>query len=83
MMPNAMRYQAKGVKSWLEMKRNNQRTQRKAETKAEMERLEAELVRRAQAKDELAFREIVERYQAKVYSIIFGMTASVRPPPRS
>lgn len=34
---------------------------------------EAELVRRAQAKDELAFREIVERYQAKVYSIIFGI----------
>ena len=34
---------------------------------------EGELVRRAQAKDELAFREIVERYQAKVYSIIFGI----------
>lgn len=34
---------------------------------------EAELVRRAQARDELAFREIVERYQAKVYSIIFGI----------
>jgi RNA polymerase sigma-70 factor (ECF subfamily) len=34
---------------------------------------EAELVRRAQARDELAFREIVERYQAKVFSIIFGI----------
>jgi RNA polymerase sigma-70 factor (ECF subfamily) len=34
---------------------------------------EGELVRRAQAKDELAFREIVERYQAKVFSIIFGI----------
>lgn len=34
---------------------------------------EAELVRRAQARDEMAFREIVERYQAKVYSIIFGI----------
>jgi RNA polymerase sigma-70 factor (ECF subfamily) len=34
---------------------------------------EALLVRRVQAKDELAFREIVERYQAKVYSIIFGI----------
>jgi RNA polymerase sigma-70 factor, ECF subfamily len=34
---------------------------------------EGELVRRAQAKDELAFREVVERYQAKVYSIIFGI----------
>ncbi|MBI4874956.1 MAG: RNA polymerase sigma factor [Acidobacteria bacterium] len=34
---------------------------------------EADLVRRAQAKDEMAFREVVERYQAKVYSIIFGI----------
>jgi RNA polymerase sigma-70 factor, ECF subfamily len=34
---------------------------------------EAALVRRVQAKDELAFREIVERYQAKVFSIIYGI----------
>ncbi|MBL8179710.1 MAG: sigma-70 family RNA polymerase sigma factor [Bryobacterales bacterium] len=34
---------------------------------------EALLVKRVQARDELAFREIVERYQAKVYSIIFGI----------
>jgi len=34
---------------------------------------EAALVRRIQARDELAFREIVERYQAKVFSIIFGI----------
>ena len=34
---------------------------------------EAALVRRVQAKDELAFREIVERYQTKVYSIIYGI----------
>lgn len=34
---------------------------------------EAALVRRVQAKDEIAFREIVERYQAKVYSIIYGI----------
>src|SRR5690242_21589965 len=34
---------------------------------------EAALVRRVQAKDEIAFREIVERYQAKVFSIIFGI----------
>src|SRR3954462_1022950 len=33
----------------------------------------AELVRRVQARDELAFREIVERYQAKVFSIIYGI----------
>lgn len=31
------------------------------------------LVRRAQAGDEAAFREIVERYQAKVFSIIHGI----------
>jgi RNA polymerase sigma-70 factor (ECF subfamily) len=31
---------------------------------------EAALVRRAQASDETAFREIVERYQARVFSII-------------
>ncbi|MDX2151710.1 MAG: sigma-70 family RNA polymerase sigma factor [Bryobacteraceae bacterium] len=34
---------------------------------------EAELVRRIQARDELAFREIVDRYQAKVFSIIYGI----------
>jgi RNA polymerase sigma-70 factor (ECF subfamily) len=34
---------------------------------------EAALVRRVQANDELAFREIVERYQAKVFSIIYGI----------
>ena len=34
---------------------------------------EAALVRRVQAKDDLAFREIVERYQAKVFSIIYGI----------
>src|ERR1700744_4419152 len=34
---------------------------------------EAALVRRVQAADELAFREIVDRYQAKVFSIIYGI----------
>lgn len=34
---------------------------------------EAELVKRVQARDEIAFREIVERYQSKVFSIIFGI----------
>lgn len=34
---------------------------------------EAALVRRVQGGDELAFREIVERYQAKVFSIIYGI----------
>src|SRR5689334_10317676 len=34
---------------------------------------EAALVRRVQAGDELAFREMVERYQAKVFSIIYGI----------
>ena len=34
---------------------------------------EAALVRRVQAHDELAFREIVERYQSKVFSIIYGI----------
>jgi RNA polymerase sigma-70 factor (ECF subfamily) len=34
---------------------------------------EAALVRRIQARDEFAFREIVERYQAKVFSIIYGI----------
>jgi len=34
---------------------------------------EASLVRRVQARDEMAFREIVERYQAKVFSIIYGI----------
>jgi RNA polymerase sigma-70 factor, ECF subfamily len=34
---------------------------------------EAALVRRVQNRDEMAFREIVERYQAKVFSIIYGI----------
>lgn len=34
---------------------------------------EAALVRRVQGRDEMAFREIVERYQAKVFSIIYGI----------
>src|SRR6266436_4680207 len=34
---------------------------------------EAALVRRVQARDEIAFREIVERYQSKVFSIIYGI----------
>jgi RNA polymerase sigma-70 factor, ECF subfamily len=34
---------------------------------------EAALVRRVQARDEMAFREIIERYQAKVFSIIYGI----------
>jgi RNA polymerase sigma-70 factor (ECF subfamily) len=34
---------------------------------------EAVLVKRVQAGDEMAFREVVERYQAKVFSIIYGI----------
>ena len=34
---------------------------------------EAALVRRIQGRDDLAFREIVDRYQAKVFSIIYGI----------
>src|ERR1700704_4365720 len=34
---------------------------------------EAALIRRVQARDEIAFREIVERYQSKVFSIIYGI----------
>src|SRR6516165_3510362 len=35
--------------------------------------LEGALVKRAQSGDETAFREIVERYQSKVFSIIHGV----------
>jgi RNA polymerase sigma-70 factor, ECF subfamily len=34
---------------------------------------EANLVRRVQAGDEIAFREIVERHQNKIFSIIYGI----------
>lgn len=34
---------------------------------------EASLVRRVQARDEIAFRQLVERYQAKIFSIIYGI----------
>jgi RNA polymerase sigma-70 factor (ECF subfamily) len=39
----------------------------------ERDNTEAALVRRAQAGDEMAFREIVERHQNKVFSIIYGI----------
>ena len=47
-----------------------------AQTKSKLDHRttdEAALVRRVQAQDELAFREIVERYQSKVFSIIYGI----------
>jgi RNA polymerase sigma-70 factor (ECF subfamily) len=34
---------------------------------------EAALIQRVQAGDEIAFRDLVERYQAKVFSIIYGI----------
>src|SRR5258706_10991709 len=34
---------------------------------------EAALVRRVQARDEMAFREVVERFQTKIFSIIYGI----------
>ncbi|MFN7922089.1 MAG: RNA polymerase sigma factor [Bryobacteraceae bacterium] len=34
---------------------------------------EATLVRRVQTGDEMAFREVVDRYQSKVFSIIYGI----------
>jgi RNA polymerase sigma-70 factor (ECF subfamily) len=34
---------------------------------------EAALVRRVQAGDEMAFREVVERFQTKIFSIIYGI----------
>jgi RNA polymerase sigma-70 factor (ECF subfamily) len=37
---------------------------------------EADLVRRLQDRDDIAFREIVEQYQAKVFSIIYGILRS-------
>jgi RNA polymerase sigma-70 factor (ECF subfamily) len=51
-------------------------TGHRAHTRAKLENRhteEALLVKRVQARDEMAFREIVERYQSKVYSIIFGI----------
>jgi RNA polymerase sigma-70 factor (ECF subfamily) len=48
----------------------------KARAKTRVDRRSTEeglLVRRVQQGDELAFREIVERYQAKVFSIIYGV----------
>lgn len=49
-------------------------TSRRAKAQLEAARQdEAQLVRRAQARDEMAFREIVERYQNKVFSIIYGI----------
>jgi len=51
-------------------------TEEKARTRTRVDHRtseEAILVRRVQAKDEMAFKEIVERYQTKVFSIIYGI----------
>ncbi len=51
-------------------------TGEKARTKTRVDHRNSEeaiLVRRVQAKDEIAFKEIVERYQTKVFSIIYGI----------
>ncbi|MBM3756344.1 MAG: sigma-70 family RNA polymerase sigma factor [Acidobacteria bacterium] len=46
----------------------------RAKAKVESNRAEEEiLVRRVQAGDEMAFRELVERFQSKVFSIIYGI----------
>ncbi|MBM3724405.1 MAG: RNA polymerase sigma factor [Acidobacteria bacterium] len=45
----------------------------RARTKVDQRNEEAALISRAQARDELAFRELVERYQSKVFSIIHGI----------
>ena len=49
-------------------------------TKAKLDRPQANdeiaLVRRIQQGDELAFNEVVQRFQAKVHSIIFGILES-------
>jgi len=48
----------------------------KPRTKARVSRRntqEAALIQRVQAGDEIAFRDLVERYQAKVFSIIYGI----------
>ncbi len=50
------------------------RTEGRARTRVDHKHSEeAALIRRVQARDELAFREIVERYQSKVFSIIYGI----------
>ena len=47
---------------------------RAARTRVDYQRSEeAALVRRAQAGDEIAFRQIVDGYQGKVFSIIYGI----------
>lgn len=45
-----------------------------AKTKVDYRRTEeAKIVERVQAHDEMAFRDLVERYQSKVFSIIYGI----------
>ncbi len=45
-----------------------------AKTKVDYRRTEeAKIVERVQARDEMAFRDLVERYQSKVFSIIYGI----------
>ncbi len=53
---------------------DNTRAQRSPKTRVDHKNSEeAALVRRVQAGDELAFREIVERFQTKIFSVIYGI----------
>ncbi len=45
----------------------------RAKLRADHKAIEEALVQRVQARDELAFREMVERYEGKVFSIIYGI----------
>src|SRR5271154_6546334 len=45
----------------------------KTRARADHKTGEEALVRRIQARDELAFREMVDRHQSKVFSIIYGI----------
>jgi len=52
----------------------NSGTQRQGRARVDYRKSEeAELVKRVQARDEIAFKEIVDRYQSKVFSIIYGI----------
>ena len=49
-------------------------TETRTKVKVEVNRdEESALVRRVQDGDEMAFRDLVERYQSKVFSIIYGI----------
>lgn len=71
-MNGALEVQVLTGMAWIDTK-PDQSADRAAKTVDQRQNEETSLVERVKARDDLAFRELVDRYQNKVFSIIYGI----------